>query len=736
MAYLCLRSIRLLTLLIAVTVAAGGWIAHAAEPATSEWVYPGADGKLVYKTTPAGDRIMDFSLAGYMGGGVLLPNVPVKRTVEPTGGDDDTDTIQAAIDAVAEMPLEDGFRGAVLLGPGTFHCPRTINIAASGVVLRGSGSGAEGGGKTTIKLTGKPHLAIAVRATGAGGSGRRRGAAQDGAPQSNAFETSIADRYVPSGAMSFTVNEATGFAVGDTISIRKPVTKAWVQFMQMDELVRDGRRQTWLSTNRTLTTERQIAAIDGNTITLDVPVSDSFDSKYLDPPGVAVVKLPPSARIAQVGIEHLHIESPPQEISHTQPHFTALRMNGQDCWVRDVMIDETMNSVGVSGRRITLQQVTVNRKARHQGSSKPAEFAPNGTQILLDRCSGTADNVWYAGTGAGHAGPIVLLHCTFHGNGRVESHQRWSTGVLYDNCRVPEGGMDFRNRGSMGSGHGWSMGWGVAWNCEAINSGFLNEGKLYCAHSNYPRTPERSEIKVLDVETMELSTFKDFGNFGSSLTWAVEWDGHWWCNFARYGKANAETTLVKFDSEWKEKGRWRYPASVIRKLGRYLNDISSDKRKGNLEWGTKSQNLADRETASNRGRTKQAKELLNGVTITLSCNDGYWALQQCSKDGAPLIPTSRPKIRSKRQTNAETILRRTIDAIHNDELMTSEKSPIRYDGHIPWDCPECDFWLPQGFASPDETDEEFCTRYGTNYCKEVTIGSRKGRMYEFIRKTS
>jgi hypothetical protein len=30
-----------------------------------------------------------------------------------------------------------------------------------------------------------------------------------------------------------------------------------------------------------------------------------------------------------------------------------------------------------------------------------------------------------------------------------------------------------------------------------LNSGFLYEGKLYCAHSNYPRTPELSQIKVL-----------------------------------------------------------------------------------------------------------------------------------------------------------------------------------------------------------------------------------------------
>src|SRR6267142_1052006 len=175
--------------------------------------------------------------------------------------------------------------------------------------------------------------------------------------------------------------------------------------MQMHDLVRDGEAQTWLPSSRSLTTERQIAAISGNRIVLDVPLSDSFDAKYTASTGVVVVKVRPTAPLSQVGMEFLHIESPPQPISHTQPHFTALRINGQDCWVRDVVIDETMNSVGIGGRRITLARVTVNRKAQHQGSSKPAEFAPNGSQVLLDRCSVTGDNVWFVATGAGQAGP-------------------------------------------------------------------------------------------------------------------------------------------------------------------------------------------------------------------------------------------------------------------------------------------------------------------------------------------
>jgi glycerophosphoryl diester phosphodiesterase len=102
-----------------------------------------------------------------------------------------------------------------------------------------------------------------------------------------------------------------------------------------------------------------------------------------------------------------------------------------------------------------------------------------------------------------------------------------------------------------------------------LNSGFFWRSRLYCAHSNYPRTPEQSELKVLDPQTMELATFKDFGNFGGSLTWAVRRGGTWWCNFARYGEHNAQTFLVEFDDRWNEQSRWTYPPEVIRELGSY-----------------------------------------------------------------------------------------------------------------------------------------------------------------------
>src|SRR4029079_13444930 len=133
----------------------------------------------------------------------------------------------------------------------------------------------------------------------------------------------------------------------------------WVKFMGMDTLKRDGRPQTWIGLNRAGISERTITAISGNTITLDVPLADSYDAKYLNPPGVSVSKIKPSATVTQVGVEHLHIQCPPLEISYGQAPYSAIRVGGDDCWVRDVYCEETMNATTLAGNRITMQQVSV-----------------------------------------------------------------------------------------------------------------------------------------------------------------------------------------------------------------------------------------------------------------------------------------------------------------------------------------------------------------------------------------
>lgn len=426
----------------------------------SEWASINEAGRLSYKQFPAGDRIMDFSSAGYRGGGVGLPRVDVVRTVAspPVGGEDDetdhTAEIQEAIDAVAQLPLRNGVRGAVLLEPGTFRINRTLLIRAAGVVLRGSGSGNEG---TVIELTRRPHLGIRVRG---GAEGRAT-------PEGKGVR--VADRYVPSGTDSLNLANATDFSIGDVVVVRRPVTPAWVRFMGMDSLTRNGERQLWVKQDE-IRTERRIRAIEGNRITFDVPLSDSIDAKYVDPPGATVAKLTPSQRITEVGIESLRIRAPAVMVSIDQPLFRAIDLEGvADAWLRDVAIEDTINSINVAAdvARVTMEHVRVTHRVASLGSAKPADFTLAGTQVLLDRCESSGDNLFQLTTYSRTVGPNVALNCTFGGDGRVQPHQRWATGLLLDNCAAPDGGIDLMNRGSMGSGHGWTIGWGVAWNCSA-----------------------------------------------------------------------------------------------------------------------------------------------------------------------------------------------------------------------------------------------------------------------------
>src|SRR5690348_14846907 len=108
-------------------------------PPTTTLVYPGMDGKLIYVADSLGNKIPDFSNAGYKGGGVAIPYVQTKAIVWPVLGDN-SDQLQKVIDSVSALtPDANGFRGAILLKLGEYNLEKPITIKASGVVLRGEG---------------------------------------------------------------------------------------------------------------------------------------------------------------------------------------------------------------------------------------------------------------------------------------------------------------------------------------------------------------------------------------------------------------------------------------------------------------------------------------------------------------------------------------------------------------------------------------------------------------------
>src|ERR1700679_4184403 len=80
---------------------------------------------------------IDFSYAGYGGGGVSAALAPALISVSPTGSDD-SGMLGIAVEQVSMSPLRaDGLRGAVLLLPGRYLVGGQLTIRASGVVFRG-----------------------------------------------------------------------------------------------------------------------------------------------------------------------------------------------------------------------------------------------------------------------------------------------------------------------------------------------------------------------------------------------------------------------------------------------------------------------------------------------------------------------------------------------------------------------------------------------------------------------
>jgi hypothetical protein len=430
-------------------------LAHALLAQQSQWVHPGADGRLIYGRDKSGAVIPDYSFAGYHSGGVALPTVPARIKLMPSGADD-TAAIRRAIDTVSALPLDaHGSRGAVQLGPGVFHCSAALTIAASGVVLRGAGSGADRE-STTISLTGDPHVGIVVNG--------------NFALSTISPATNITDAYVPFGAHTVHVADATHIHAGDLVQISKPVTAAWVEYMGMSGLERPDLNEHWIDGN--LTVRRRVTAVSGKAVTFEIALMDSYDSQFLGTEHFTVQPVAVSGQVKEVGVEDLRIVAPAVTGSFHDAHTTGMEINAAaDSWVRNVAMIETIEGIrmGFNSERITLTRVDVEQSTTVTSSAKPFDFNINGTQVLVDRGTGTGDSVFYFATGPRQQGPVVILNSVFHGDHNLEPHRNWSTGLLVDNCSIPGGGIHLVNRGNMGTGQGWAMGWGVVWNSTAGN---------------------------------------------------------------------------------------------------------------------------------------------------------------------------------------------------------------------------------------------------------------------------
>jgi hypothetical protein len=222
---------------------------------------------------------------------------------------------------------------------------------------------------------------------------------------------------------------------------------------------------------------RVITAISGNELTVDAPIVCALDQRF---GGGEVLAGTPDRTLAEIGIENLQGDSTfggPTDEAHgwILVDFADVR----NSWVRGVAaLHFGYSCVYVRNpcRSVTVEDCACVDPVSQITGGRRYCFALDGQLCLVQRCyarNGRHDFVMHARA----PGPNVFFKCVAE-DSHADSgpHHRWSTGVLYDEVRVsgsmsdrkPSGGeINIRDRGNMGTGHGWAGANQVAWNCKA-----------------------------------------------------------------------------------------------------------------------------------------------------------------------------------------------------------------------------------------------------------------------------
>jgi hypothetical protein len=444
----------------------------------------GSDGKLQYKAYSAkGDQIMDWSHCGYKNSSVPIPDVPVAETLRPRLGEtfqvgnmaypqgpDSRESIQAAIDRVAaKEPNTDGIRGAVLLTKGTYYLDGGL-VVRSGVVLRGEGDGKDG---TVLIMTPAQGGGDAIHL------GEPEGKVE---PVGEADSVRIVDAYVPSGSLKLTLKDASSFKPGDYVYVRKTVNQDWIDLLGMGERLRHIRggkegenKRPWKPESYRFRHLRQIVKIDGNQITLDAILPQSFDQEF---GSGDVYKVDVTSLATHAGVESLQIVSNyDTTVKDTGKDANFLNFKSgigikgaYDSWVRNCTVKHV--SFAAANIASDTRQITVRDSKNlepvgpNRGGNRYAFNISGGTLHLFYNCYSEDGRHDFA-IGSRETGPFAFVKCTAVRGGQSEPHHRWSTGILYDNVVTKDGTLAAINRGDSGSGHGWAAANTMFWNCDA-----------------------------------------------------------------------------------------------------------------------------------------------------------------------------------------------------------------------------------------------------------------------------
>lgn len=428
-------------------------------------------GNTVYGRDGEGNRIPDFSYAGYRNGNVPLPRVPsVVRLTSASG--DRTQDIQDAIDEVSlREPDAAGFRGAVELAEGEYQISGTLYIHTSGVVLRGAGSGTGStAAVTTLKAVGSEPADRDVIIAGSGKPTSWEGMV----PGSKRMITSST---VPLGDRVIRIEGTEGYEPGDNIIIYHPASEEWIQRVNGGGTASDT---PWSAGEVPLVFNRYIENISGDEITLDAPLYAELDRSLSQS---YIYKHDRFGIEENIGIEHLRIDIIPDDPEAEIHALNGIALTGiEDGWVKNVTVTgfQLSGIIIQTGSRITVKECealdpihTVEPGYLYNFNAYKAS-----QQILFTGCFAANGRHHFISNGMSWNSGIVFHKTRSSGAWAAsEGHRRWTMGILFDNhveLDGPRAGgtpilLGLYNRGDYGTGHGWSAVNSVIWNSDAAD---------------------------------------------------------------------------------------------------------------------------------------------------------------------------------------------------------------------------------------------------------------------------
>lgn len=219
---------------------------------------------------------------------------------------------------------------------------------------------------------------------------------------------------------------------------------------------------------------RTVKSISGKNVTLDIPLTDSLNTKYMS--SYLAAYTPPTGS-KEMGVESLSITLSPTCSGEALDgdagvlcetpgiSFPAWTM---DSFVRQVNMTgfNRFIEVAQNASRVTIENVAFFRDADTDNSAGyPEDIRLEGSQVLIQDCGQyglSTAKAFAVAAEAQTAGPnAVLRHVVQSSVQQLYPHQRWAHGFLSEDTDAT---VDYINRATAGSGHGWAINAGVAWN--------------------------------------------------------------------------------------------------------------------------------------------------------------------------------------------------------------------------------------------------------------------------------